>query len=240
MNKNQESSPVRFFVILVLSIIAIETLIMFILYYFVNLNPDTELLIDVALLIVIFLPFLYFFSFRPLTNYINKFKEKEKELTATSEYYRTMAENLPLKLFLKDRNSVYRYCNKNYADDLGVSADVIRGKTDFDFYEKNLAEKYRQDDKEVVESGIEKEFDEKYTKNKKEFWVHTIKKPYKNSNNEITGVLGIFWDITEGKVARDKLQDQLNKMELLNRVAVGRELKMIELKNELAEARKKP
>lgn len=238
MNKNKESSPIQFFVILVLAVITIETSIMYLLY-FINLTPDIELLIDVAILVVVLLPFLYFFSFRPLRRYINKFKEEERALAATSAYYRSLAENLPLRLFLKDRDSVYRYCNKNYADDLGVTSDEVKGKTDFDFYAKDLAEKYRKDDKEVIESGRERDLDEQYTKDGKGAWVHTVKLPYKNSQGEITGILGVFWDITESKNASDKLKDQIQKMELLNKLAVGRELKMIELKKELEETRKK-
>jgi len=60
---------------------------------------------------------------------------------------------LPQKIFHKDKNSVYVSCNKNYARDLKIQPDEIIGKTDYDFYNKELAEKYRADDKRILESG---------------------------------------------------------------------------------------
>ncbi len=60
---------------------------------------------------------------------------------------RVLLENLPQKIFHKDKNSVYVSCNNNYARDLKIQPDEIIGKTDYDFYTKELAEKYRADDK---------------------------------------------------------------------------------------------
>lgn len=80
-------------------------------------------------------------------------KEKTRQNEAiqklkTSELkYRVLVENLPQKIFLKDTNSVYISCNNNLAKDLKIRADDIAGKTDYDFFPKNLAEKYRADDK---------------------------------------------------------------------------------------------
>ena len=60
----------------------------------------------------------------------NKFEElaKSKELQ-----YKTLIENLPQKIFIKDLNSAYVSCNENYAMDLRIKAEEITGKTDFDF-----------------------------------------------------------------------------------------------------------
>ncbi len=48
--------------------------------------------------------------------------------------YKTLLENLPQKIFLKDTNSVYISCNENYARDLKIKAEDIAGKTDYDFF----------------------------------------------------------------------------------------------------------
>ena len=45
---------------------------------------------------------------------------------AKETQYRSLIENLPQKVFLKDRNSVYISCNQNYANDLGIDAKDIR------------------------------------------------------------------------------------------------------------------
>ena len=90
-----------------------------------------------------------------------------------------LVENLPQRIFLKDRNSVYLSCNGNYAGDLKIEPDQIAGKTDFDFYPRDLAEKYRADDERIMESGASEDIDERYIKDGQELLVHTAKTPVK-------------------------------------------------------------
>ncbi|MBN1526264.1 MAG: PAS domain-containing protein [Candidatus Omnitrophica bacterium] len=129
-----------------------------------------------------------------------------EELRKNETKFRILTENLPQKIFLKDRNSVYISCNKNYARDLNISPDEIAGKMDYDFYPKELAEKYRTDDKRCVESGKTENIEEKYIQEGKERIVQTVKVPIRDERGEITGILGIFWDITERKAAEEALK----------------------------------
>ncbi len=131
-------------------------------------------------------------------------KRAEEKLRKNEEKYKTLVENLPQKIFLKDRNSIYVSCNNNYAQDLKIKSDEIVGKTDNDFHPKELAEKYRFDDKKLMESGKMDEIQERYIQDGQEKFVQTIKIPVKNANGEVIGILGIFWDITEKKRAEEE------------------------------------
>lgn len=136
-------------------------------------------------------------SYAKLTQEIAEHKQTEETLRVSESKYRTLLENLPQKIFLKDRNSTYISCNKNYAMDFKIEPDDIFGKTDYDFFPKELADKYRADDRRIIESGKIEELEEKYMKDGKELFIHTIKTPVRDEKGNIVAILGIFWDITE-------------------------------------------
>jgi PAS domain S-box-containing protein len=140
-------------------------------------------------------------------------KQAEEALRQSENNYRTLLENLPQKIFLKDRNSVYISCNKNYAQDLGINPHEIVGKTDYDFFPKELADKYRADDKKIMESGKTEDIEEKYIQDGTEGFIQTVKTPVKDNEGKIIAVQGIFWDITERKQAEDKIRKLNEELE---------------------------
>ena len=138
---------------------------------------------------------------------ITKRKQTEDALRESEDRYKTLVENLPQRIFLKDKDLVYISCNQNYAQDLGIKPDEIGGKTDYEFYPKELAEKYRADDKRIMESGMAEDIEEGYIQNGRDLWIHTVKTPIRDEKGNIAGVLGIFWDITESRQAEEALRE---------------------------------
>jgi PAS domain S-box-containing protein len=161
-------------------------------------------------------------------------------LRASENRYRTLIENLPQMVFVKDRASVYVSCNQSFARSLGIRPEEYAGKTDYDFFPAEMAEKYRSDDQRVMESGTTEEIEEKYIRDGKELSVQTVKTPIRDAAGNVTGILGIFWDITE----RKRVQEQLRQSSLYARslleasldplVTISREGKITDV-NEAAE-----
>ncbi|MBW2001374.1 MAG: PAS domain-containing protein [Deltaproteobacteria bacterium] len=147
-----------------------------------------------------------------------KCKLIEERLQENENKYRTLLENLPQKIFQKDTDLVYVSCNENFAQDLKIKPEEFKGKTDFKFFPEELAEKYRADDMKIITSGKTEDIEEKYLRDGQEIWVQTLKTPIKDKKGNITGLLGIFWEITERKrmeeallKARDELEERVKE-----------------------------
>jgi len=162
-------------------------------------------------------------------------EQAEQALRQSERKYRALLENLPQNIFSKDRNCVYVSCNQNFARELGITAGEFAGHTDHDFFPKELADKYRADDRRVMGTGETLVIEERYTRKGQETIVHTVKTPIRDEQGNVIGVLGIFWDIAERKRAEEELRQTLAELERFNRLAIGRELRMIELKREVNE-----
>lgn len=143
---------------------------------------------------------------------VTESKKAEQALIASEHRYRSLVENLPQKVFIKDTESRYASCNANYAKDLKVSPEQLIGRTDYDFFPQELADKYRADDKRVMASGKSEELDEAYFDQGEERVVHTMKTPVRDEQGNVVGVLGIFWDVTEKKRAEEALAAEKERL----------------------------
>jgi PAS domain S-box-containing protein len=148
-----------------------------------------------------------------LENNLRELKQKDAALQESEHKYRTLFENIPLNIFKKDLNSVFVSCNENFASTLNLRPEEIAGKTDLDFYPHDLAEKYRRDDERVMTTGQAQEFVGQHVLDGKVCWVEVIKTPVKDIDGTITGIQGIFWDITERKAAEEELHRLYDELE---------------------------
>jgi PAS domain S-box-containing protein len=120
-----------------------------------------------------------------------------------------LIDHLPDKIYFKDSHGVKTMCNKaDWMAAGGKTIDDVLGKTDFDTYESDLAEKFTFDDNKIFKSGkplLNRE-EPGYDVNRHVIWVSSSKIPFVDENGKNFGLFGIGRDITRLKKAEQKLE----------------------------------
>ena len=152
----------------------------------------------------------------------------EETLSLRESYLTAIIENQPGLVWLKDSESRFLTVNRAFALSCGKQTpEELSGKTDFDIWPRELAEKYRQDDQAVMEAGRPIKVEEPIFDKGEARWFETFKTPVRNAQGEIFGTTGLAQDITERKRAEEEkemLRAQLlqaQKMEATGALAGG-------------------
>ena len=123
------------------------------------------------------------------------------------ELQQKIIDALPIPIFYRDKNGIYKACNKAHEDFIGKPKEQIIGKTVFDFQPLEIAEIYARRDQELFDSPGNQSYEEKFRDG--EGVLHDVvfnKAVIRDKNNEIAGIVGSIFDITERKKAERKLE----------------------------------
>ena len=133
----------------------------------------------------------------------------DEALRASEGFHHSLVESLPQSILRKDLEGRFTFGNQKFCNALRMPLEEIIGKTDFDFFPQALAEKYRNDDRQVLETGkVFETIEEHITPEGEKLYVHVIKTPLRDAVGTLRGVQGIFWDVTERKRAEEQLVKQ--------------------------------
>ena len=156
-------------------------------------------------------------------------KQIEKSLKKSENFRRTLFQAIPEPVWLKDTDGRFLACNAMFERLIGAGEEDIVRKTDYDFIEKALADKFRKDDQKVIASGKPVKSEEwiPFADNEQLALLETVKTPMFDDQGNLIGVLGVARDISERRQAEEeqfKLKSQLQqaqKMESVGRLAGG-------------------
>ncbi len=151
-------------------------------------------------------------------------EEKTKKIsqTLTQEQLRlihgqskAILNSIPDIAWLKDKDSRFIVVNEAFGKACGLKPEELTGKTDLDIWPRDLAERYRADDQEVMRNKQRKRVEEPLADKKGKIqWIETIKTPIFNEQGDIIGTSGIARDITERKMIEGRLKDTHGELEI--------------------------
>lgn len=148
-----------------------------------------------------------------------KLAQLQQELAKKNEYIymlEKVIEQAPGNIFWKAKDGKYLGCNSSVAKILKLKSNKeIVGKTNFDLFEKKLAEFADKKDQEVILKNREQVFEEQGLNINWQPAIYLSKKvPLTNENNEIIGIIGVSFDITDRKQQEKQLKQALEKASL--------------------------
>ncbi|HEY3272852.1 MAG TPA: PAS domain S-box protein [Methanocella sp.] len=139
-----------------------------------------------------------------------KRKTAEDAIRASGEMLRLVIDNIPQRVFWKNKHSVYMGCNKNFALAAGVGQpENIVGKTDYDLaWTRAEAEDFRRDDREVMDNDRPKYhiIEPQLQADGRQSWLDTNKIPLHDAPGNVIGILGTYEDITGRLATEERLQ----------------------------------
>lgn len=138
---------------------------------------------------------------------ITQRREAEENLRRSEALYHSLVKNIPQNIFRKDIQGRFTFANEQYCQHYKCKLEDILGKTDFDFFPNELAEKYRRDDWRVMESGQTlKHIEEHHPTGQEQQFVQVVKSPLLGADGRIIGLQGMFWDVTMERVAEERIR----------------------------------
>ena len=127
-----------------------------------------------------------------------------------------LLDNLPDLVFLKDRELRFTAVNEPLARVLGVSADAMIGKTDFDFFAPEQAQRYLEDGQRAMARGERMVVEHEVRgASGAVTWIETTTSPYRDADGELAGIVGITRDITVSREAAERVRESARHYQLL-------------------------
>ncbi|HLX61429.1 MAG TPA: ATP-binding protein [Planctomycetota bacterium] len=153
----------------------------------------------------------------------------DEALEADRVLLRALIDSLPDQIYVKDYKSRFIVCNQAVAARMGhESPETVVGKSDFDFFPRELAERFFNEEMTVLAGNPRVNREEPIEIAGESRWMLTTKVPLRDKSGMIVGLVGINRDITERKLAEDRLVRVLADLKKTNEDLKTAQLQLIQ------------
>jgi PAS domain S-box-containing protein len=128
----------------------------------------------------------------------------------------TLMDNIPDSIYFKDTASRFTVINRAQAQILGAQhPEEALGKTDFDYFDSQLAQEAFADEQAILKSGnpVIGKVEEIKRPDGPSIWVSTTKMQIRDVHGNILGTFGVSRDVTKSKHFEQALQEKNIELE---------------------------
>ncbi len=143
-------------------------------------------------------------------------REAEDRLRDSETLYHSLVDSLPVCLLRKDIEGNFTFVNTTYCEFFGVASKDIVGKNDFDIFPHELALRYREGDRQVIESGEAYEDVERIQlRDGRMRHIDVIKTAVYDADACVVGVQIIFSDVTDELALQAELKNVERRLQAI-------------------------
>ncbi|MHB1043691.1 MAG: PAS domain S-box protein [Eubacteriales bacterium] len=148
-------------------------------------------------------------------------KRVENTLREQLHFMQQIIGTIPNPVFYKDIKGLYRGCNSAFEEFIGLNKEKIVGKSVYEIYPKDLADKYYEMDTALFrEPGVQVYENSILHTDGTRHDVIFNNATYLDSNGRLAGLVGVIVDITERK-RLEKEMARLDRLNLIREIAAG-------------------
>lgn len=145
---------------------------------------------------------------------VTESKRTERDLQRSQLMLQMVIDSIPQSIYWKDIRHTYMGGNRSFALQAGLhDTSEIAGKTDHDMSWAAVADRYIEEDRQVITSGEPRMNTEELVKGAGgDRWIQMSKIPLRGSEGRIFAVLGLYEDVTDrkrGEFERSRLQEEI-------------------------------
>jgi len=145
---------------------------------------------------------------------ITKQKEQEQKILSLSRLLNNTINSFENLIFVKDENFIYKECNRAFEQFLGRSREDIIGKDDYELFDKEMADMFRENDKKVLASTkVHKNYEWVSYPDGERVYLLTSKSPFIDDDGEVKGLVGNSIDMTYEHTLEQELQKSKNQFD---------------------------
>jgi len=149
---------------------------------------------------------------------ITERKRREAELTRAERRLDAIVHNTSESIYIKSRDGEYLFINEVGAEVFGSTPEAVVGAFDHELFDAESVEGIAADDRHVIETETAETWERvRYVDGRKHVFIDN-KFPYRDGSGEVIGLVGVSREITDRKAYEQRLQEQRDGLDLLNKV----------------------